>query len=254
MRATLRLNSPIFFRIHGLPVLASLALFAATLCWTQTLPAQAPVTSTQPAPAHKVAHKHKNAAKNPAQQTAQQPVPLPEPPPAPVMPLWPANEKPVNAAVTWDSQGLFINAANSSLRQILKDVATATGATVEGLDADQRVFGVYGPGKARDVLMQLLHGTSYNVLMIGDQGEGTPRDIVLSTRRAAGNTPGTPNPVPSQAFDEDADVDDPPPQPQQQLPSRPSVFGPGGQRNPQQMQQMRPQPGQPQPQPPNNPQ
>jgi len=82
--------------------------------------------------------------------------------------------------------------------------------------------------------------------LIGDQGEGTPREIVLSSRHGgAGTTQGA---NPTQAADEETDVDD---QPQQQVPPpmRPG-FGPGGQRTP---QQMRPQPGQPV-QPPNNPQ
>jgi hypothetical protein len=179
--------------------------------------------------------------------------------PAPEVSIWPANEKPVVAAITWDSHGLYINASNSSLHQILKDVGTVTGATVEGLDADERIFGVYGPGKARDVLSQLLHGTSYNVLMIGDQGEGTPRDIVLSSRHAgATGTTVAANPTP--ASDDDTDADD---QPQQQPPPpNRAGFGPGGQRTPQQLQELqqrqqqmqRLQQGQQQPQQPANPQ
>jgi hypothetical protein len=95
------------------------------------------------------------------------------------------NETPGKPAITWDSQGLKIDATNSSLRQILNDVSTATGAKVEGFGTDERVFGEYGPGQARDVISQLLHGSGYNVLLIGDQGAGTPRQIVLSTRKAA---------------------------------------------------------------------
>jgi hypothetical protein len=159
--------------------------------------------------------------------------------------IWPANEKPLDASITWDSHGLTISAGNSSLQQILKDVATVTGATVEGLDTDERVFGTYGPGKARDVVSELLRGTSYNVLMIGDQGEGTPREIVLSARNEAGKTAVAANPV--QASDDDADTDDQPQQPPQPLVRPP--FAPGGQRIP---SPMHPQPGQPQP--PTNPQ
>ncbi|HZP06105.1 MAG TPA: hypothetical protein VFB43_14480 [Terracidiphilus sp.] len=103
----------------------------------------------------------------------------PAPPPPPD---WPINDKPAPATVVWDSQGLRIDAANSSLQQILKDVSTDTGTKVEGMNADQRVFGSYGPGPANEVLSQLLSGTGYNVLMIGDQGAGTPRQIVLSSK------------------------------------------------------------------------
>ncbi len=61
---------------------------------------------------------------------------------------------------------------------------------------DQRIFGAYGPGPARDVLSQLLDGSGYNVLMIGDQGQGTPRRIVLSARPAG---PAQPSGNPAQA-------------------------------------------------------
>jgi hypothetical protein len=165
---------------------------------------------------------------------------VPIAPPAPELPHWPVNDKPAEAAVTWDSQGLRIEAANSSLRQILKDVSTATGAKVEGLGADERVFGAYGPGRARDVLSQLLQGCGYNVMMVGDLGQGTPRQIVLSSRHS-GDTPNSANPsAASNSDDEDTDTDDqpqPPAQPLVPVPSRPGV-GPGSPpRTPQQIMQ-----------------
>ena len=252
MHAIAGLNSPICFRIFRVRLLASLAVLTAALCWTQMTPAQAAATATQTPTAHKAVHKHKHAVKTPSQQSSSQAAAIPATPPAPVMPLWPANEKPVEAAVTWDSHGLRISAANSSLHQILRDVATVTGATVEGIEADERIFGIYGPGKARDVLSQLLHGTSYNVLMIGEQGEGTPREIILSSRnRATGGTAVAVNPAPK-SDDDDADMDD---QPQQQMPPpmRPG-FGPHGRTPPEVQQEMQRRQQQGQPQPPNNPQ
>ena len=56
------------------------------------------------------------------------------------------------------------------------------------MGADERIFGTYGPGPARDVLSQLLDGSGYNVLMVGDRGAGTPRRIVLTIR--SGSTAG----------------------------------------------------------------
>lgn len=108
-------------------------------------------------------------------------------PPQTELPKWPVNETPNKPTVTWDSAGLKIEANNSSLHDILNQVSTDTGAKLEGMGDDERIFGEYGPGTARDVISQLLHGSSYNVLMIGDQGAGTPRQIVLSARRGGSN-------------------------------------------------------------------
>ncbi len=246
-------DSPGILRARGvaLPVVLA-AVLVATLGGAQILRAQTPATpvpSTKSAPAHKPAHPHKRTVKA---QSPADPAAAPATPPAPEVPKWPANEKAVPATVTWDSQGLRIEAANSSLAQILQDVATATGTKVEGFDADQRVFGSYGPGPARDVLSQLLQGSGYNVIMIGEQGQGTPRRIVLSSRHAGTATTAAVKPSP--ASEEDSDIEDQPQQVQPQ-PGAPPVrpgFPPGGpQRIAPQIQQRRP----PQPyQPPSNPQ
>ncbi len=148
-------------------------------------------------------------------------------PAAPPLPLWPANEKPSLASVTWDSQGLRIDAANSSLVQILRDVSAATGAKVEGLNSDERIFGDFGPGPARDVLSQLLQGSGYNIVMIGDQGAGTPRKIVLTPRPSGGAAP--PAAYPTADSEDDSSVED---QPSSPPPFR-TGFGPGDQRDPQ---------------------
>jgi hypothetical protein len=167
-----------------------------------------------------------------AQEISATPAAIPAKPAEPEIPKWPANEKPVQAAITWDSKGLSIEAANSSLRQILQEVTTTTGAKVEGLDTDERVFGTYGPGPAKDVLSQLLLGTGYNVLMIGDQGQGTPRQIVLSSRHGGATQPAA---TPAPESDDDTDADEQP-QAAPPPPVRPG-FGPGGQRAPQQLPQ-----------------
>jgi hypothetical protein len=154
-----------------------------------------------------------------------------------------------------------VEASNSSLRQILDDVSTTTGAKVEGMGADERVFGDYGPAPTRDVISQILNGSSYNVLMLGDQGAGTPREIILSAR-----TRGTPQPG-QQAYrpaQQEEDVAEPEPQeepnrPVVNQPIAPVVNQPGQPMTPQQrmlemqrqqmqMQQQPNQPIQPQPQ------
>ena len=182
--------------------------------------------------------------------TPKSPLKAPQTPPAPPeqalpqQPDWPANDKPAAANVSWNSKGLRVEAKNSSLVKILKDVATATGAKISGMGADQRVFGTYGPGPARDVISQLLEGSGYNVLLIGDQGQGTPRQIVLS-RQPTGPAPA-PNNNPASSYDDggNADVEEPQPpppppppqQPQQPQPNPPNA--PGAQpRTPQQILQ-----------------
>jgi hypothetical protein len=99
--------------------------------------------------------------------------------------IWPANQPPRQARVSWDGRGLEIEASNSSLDQILRQVAAETGAKLEGLTQDQRVFGSYGPGPVSDVILKLLDGSSYNVLIIGRHDADAPLEIVLSARSPA---------------------------------------------------------------------
>jgi hypothetical protein len=105
-------------------------------------------------------------------------------PPASPNPIWPANQ-PNQARVSWDSRGLVIEAFNSSLNQILHQVAADTSAKLEGLTQDQRIFGSYGPGPVSDVLWKLLEGFGYNVLIVGGRDAGAPLEIVLSARSPA---------------------------------------------------------------------
>jgi hypothetical protein len=240
----------------GLATLAAGALLTAPMLAAQSTPSNATPTETAPKSTHA----------RPKPSPARTPVPEEQPEaaqPAPEPPHWPANDSPAKPTVTWDSQGLKIDATNASLHQILNDVASATGTKMEGFGADERVFGEYGPGQARDVLSQLLHGSGYNVLMIGDQGEGTPRQIVLSPRKAGG-APASANRPSQESQDEDVpeqpEVEEQPP-PQQPLingrPPMPPQGPPGVPRTPQQVlqelqqrqQEMQQQQQQQQPQP-----
>jgi len=189
-------------------------------------PASSPGSKTQK-------HHKRVPAKAPAPAVAAPILPIMPPEAVALIPHWPANDRPTDAVVTWDSHGLRIEAANSSLAQILHDVSTATGTQVDGFATDQRIFGSYGPGQARDVLAQLLQGSGYNLLMVGDQGQGTPRELLLSARNAtAGPTPTKPG---STGEDEDADTEEPAPQPVLQ-PDQPHPNGIPA-RTPQQMMQ-----------------
>lgn len=217
-------------------VLAVAALLATEVLAAQPAPrpsaAPSSVKATKPSPRHRA---------QPAPALAELPALTPEQIPPP--PDWPVNDAPNKAAVTWDSHGLRIDASNSSLHQILRDVAAETGAKVEGMGADERVFGEYGPGQAQDVLSQLLHGSSYNVLMIGDQGSGTPREIVLSTRRAGNQAAGANRPnqeTQDEDFADQPEAEDQPVQPQPPMINRPVIIPqgpPGGPRTPQEVLQ-----------------
>ncbi len=209
--------------------------------------AQTPATTTAKTAApqktasakKKPSAKHKKNAQKPQEAkpaVAAAPVVAPVAPP---MPKWPANDRPSEASVVWDSHGLQIVAANSSLAQILHEVSTKTGATLEGFIQDQRVFGTYGPGPARDVLAHLLEGSGYNIVLIGDQGQGTPRRIVLSISGAVGApipaaTRGI-NPLPHDGDDDDSDAEPP------EQPEPPQMPPPPPQRQPGQNGAMQPQ-------------
>jgi hypothetical protein len=234
--------------------LLSCGFLGATLLTAQTEPAQpAPAAQTRPSSAQPPVHRRLHSATT--QPSAEQAAPA-----TPRAPEWPINNRPVPATVTWNREDLRIDAANSSLQQILTDVATATGSTVEGLTKDERIFGNFGPAAARDVLAQLLQGSGYNIVMVGDQGQGVPRELILSARNANKTPQGMTHPSSEDSEDDSADYpqNDPQPQPQTPQPSLPlrPGFPPDGSapiRGPQGMPQpqTQPQPGQPPTNPPN---
>jgi hypothetical protein len=126
-----------------------------------------------------------SAKSAPAPAQPANPVPLPAPATAPSLLDHPAQP----ATVSLASGKLTVQANNSSLSDILHQVATAGGMKIEGLqtgnNADQRIFGSYGPGAPRDVLSELLNGSGYNVLMLGETSSGTPRELTLTARNSA---------------------------------------------------------------------
>ncbi len=173
--------------ILGLALLVAPAILAETNLPAQTHTTQAIRPAQQQVAAVKPTQPRRAAAHSHAVSTKRQPAPEPivAQLPASPAPIWPANQPPNRARVSWDSRGLEIEASNSSLNQILRQVAFNTGAKLEGLAQDQRIFGSYGPGPASDVLMKLLDGSGYNVLMIGGRDADPPLQIVLSSRSSA---------------------------------------------------------------------
>ncbi len=153
------------------------------------------------------------------------------------------------AQIHLDSGNLTIEATNSSLRAILDDLGKRTGTRIDGLSHDERIFGVYGPGNPQQVLAALLDDSGYNVLISGKKVDGSPREIVLSTRAAAVSATAQPAGV-TQAAQESDDSDSdtpgtPPPQPalftpppqQPQVPAANGQQAPGAVKTPAQMLQ-----------------
>ena len=158
-------------------------------------------SSAKPAPAQPVpAH--------PAPSTQPQAAPLVNQN-APSMLQQPAGE----AQIVFTGDTLSIRADNSSLAAILHQVAGKSGMQIEGLSGDERVFGTFGPGAPRDVLADLLNGTAYNVVLLGEVGDGAPRQLILTPATHGGAAPSPP--APTTTTGEAANEPEPEPEPPQ---------------------------------------
>jgi hypothetical protein len=176
--------------------------------------------------------------------------PRPAPVPAPAAPGVPAAEPkdsllqhaPRQAQISVAPHRLEIKADNSALSQILRDIAGTSGMKIDGLSKDERIFGTYGPGEAREVLLSLLEGSGYNVVMIGDLATGTPRELSLTQRVAAANAgpsaPSRANPE-DESEETDQDVQQAPPQSEATVPPQnaPNGNDPAQPRSPQEIMQ-----------------
>src|SRR5271156_6800915 len=128
--------------------------------------------------------------------------PAPQPPAAPQpAPTQPAELPPSllqqpaqDAQIVFAAGNLSIHADNSSLAAILRKVASDSGMKIEGLGGDERVFGSFGPGAPRDVLADLLVGTAYNQVLLGDLSSGAPRELILTPSTRAGVPAPSPAP------------------------------------------------------------
>jgi hypothetical protein len=208
---------------------------------------------------------------------------LPRYTPAPLQPV-PLDQVPAVAPhVNYEGGKLTIEAHNSTLADVLKEVREQTGAELDiPANANERVVADLGPGRARDVLADLLNGTHFNYVMVGSITDPTAiQSIVLTPRSGAADTapavvasrPGIPQRFPSPvvvngtpaefsaAADsdaaDDADAADDPPtteqadqnqqNPAQQTPKTPEQLLQELQKQQQQLQQQQqnPQSGQP---------
>jgi hypothetical protein len=187
-----------------------------------------------PAPAAQAAVSSQPA---PSQPAPSQPTGV-----APSMLQQPAQD----AQIVFADGNLSIHADNSSLAAILHQVASNSGMKIEGLGSDERVFGNFGPGAPRDVLADLLVGTAYNQVLLGDLSNGAPRELILSPTRSGATVP---SPAPQANAIANADDNNEPeaveatPPPQPEPPAGSTQQPPPGVRTPQQLfeqlQQMR---------------
>jgi hypothetical protein len=146
---------------------------------------------------------------------AQQPVPANVPPVAPV----PAKPVVHRAQVVYEGGKLSIAADNSSLLQILRDVARQTGMKITGGVSDEQVFGKYGPDSPSEILASLLQGTGCNMLL-RESATRAPVELVLTPRTGE----ATPPPISLDTNDDPpVSVEQPPAAPiqQSQTPSTP---------------------------------
>lgn len=97
------------------------------------------------------------------------------------------------ALVIYDGGELEVRAKNSTLNQILDDIALRTGMKVTGHVNEEHVFGIYGPASPTDVLASLLQGTGSNMLL-RVSANGAPKELIL-TPRTGGPTPPEPAPA-----------------------------------------------------------
>ncbi len=173
---------------------------------------------------------------------AAQPAVSPQATPAKPAPSQPASSQPASVApsmlqqpakdaqIVFANGSLSIHADNSSLAAILNQVASNSGMKIEGLGSDERVFGNFGPGAPRDVLADLLVGTSYNQVLLGDLSNGAPRELILSPTRSGATVPSPAPQASTNANAEDNEpeaVEAPPPPPQEQPAGSHSSLLPG---------------------------
>ena len=143
--------------------------------------------------------------------TAPTTTPASTSPEAPPTPVTPASSPAQRAKVSYTAGQLTVSASNSSLNQILREVARLTGIKITGGVAEERVYGDYGPAEPSEVLNKLLDGTSSNMLFIaGDAGSAS--ELIL-TPRTGSVTPPNPNAARFDDNDDDSQRQAAPPVP-----------------------------------------
>jgi hypothetical protein len=92
---------------------------------------------------------------------------------------------PKPAPVVFKDGSLSITSENSSLRDILTAVGSQTGVEMElpAMGLEERVITNLGPGPMRDVLVELLNGSSFNYVMLASPRDPTVLQRLVMTNR-----------------------------------------------------------------------
>jgi hypothetical protein len=106
-----------------------------------------------------------------------------------------AKAQPAGPQVVYSRGLLKVTADNSSLNQILAEIARQTGMRITGTVREEGVYGTYGPAAPARVLASLLDGTSSNMLL-RETSSSSPAELILTPRLAG---PSPPQPAAPQA-------------------------------------------------------
>lgn len=135
----------------------------------------------------------------------------------------PSDVQPRPAQVTFVGGKLLIEAHNSSLNDILQSVAEKCRINIDKIENSPQIFGVYGPGESRDVLVKLLYGSNYNFIMVDSVVSGTPRALIVSTRKSSTSVGAPVHPAAETVAASDAQG----PSESQGVKNIPNTLGPG---------------------------
>ena len=87
---------------------------------------------------------------------------------------------------------LTIIAPNSTLGDILRAVRAQTGAVIDMPgNPNDRVVSRFGPGPARDVVAELLHGTDFNYAILGSPSDANALERVVLTSKSSDMASGS---------------------------------------------------------------
>jgi hypothetical protein len=115
--------------------------------------------------------------------------------------------------VTYAAGRLKISAHNSTLRDVLAMVRARAGTVIEGPvnQATDRVVVELGPAPVEDVLRQLLEGSKFDYIILGNAGQPGVQRVILSPRGPAPVNPVAQAAPPQEPPDQEPAVDDPGP-------------------------------------------